>query len=474
MYIFVTYGTKGWRGVQERGLAIADYFKKNEVLFLNGYDSEFIKKRGFKCKTIDLSLEDPRRIKFPKNTKAIVFADLPTNELFNLSLFFAAKKKKVPVVICDQIYRRGQTKEGVYRNLIEFSELFLLNGLSFFKNEETRKIKIVPPLPEYSPSLNIKADLARKYNLDSKKIWIFVSGYFEPVYKMTKKIYPLLLKKKLNFYFIICGLSIKKPQKRKNQLLLPYLPQNEFLQFLDAADLFISKFGYLQILEALALKTPLIVAGKAGFVLKMEILDKKLRKVIKYVQNEKELLSEILSIIDSPSKRKKLLKEISKLHNGEMNGARVAAEYIKKVSLSTLPSFKRKIFILTNKEFKQAENLILNEKYLYPLVLILPVSKPGPKLHPVKRPDEDCLSLQLQEFFFQQNEILPHHFWHIFLFSRRKYDGFVNIFPWYQAWINQLTFLLRESDEIWVTPKAKYLIANLLKPFKKKVRVKRI
>ena len=59
MYIFVTYGTKGWRGVQERGLAIANYFKKDEVLFLNGYDSEFIKKRGFKCKTIDLAWRIP-------------------------------------------------------------------------------------------------------------------------------------------------------------------------------------------------------------------------------------------------------------------------------------------------------------------------------------------------------------------------------------------------------------------------------
>ena len=39
MYIFVTYGVRGWRGVQERGIEIAKNFRKNEVLFWNGYDS---------------------------------------------------------------------------------------------------------------------------------------------------------------------------------------------------------------------------------------------------------------------------------------------------------------------------------------------------------------------------------------------------------------------------------------------------
>ena len=103
MYIFITYGVPGWRGVQERGIALAKNFKKNEVLFWNGYDSNFIKKFGFACKTFNPSLIDPRKIKFPPKTKAVVFADLPSNELFIFSVFCAANQRNIPIIIFDQI-----------------------------------------------------------------------------------------------------------------------------------------------------------------------------------------------------------------------------------------------------------------------------------------------------------------------------------------------------------------------------------
>ncbi len=476
LYLFITYGVKGWRGVQERGLAIAQHFNKNEVLFWNGYDSDFIEKEGFRCKTVDLSLTEPERIKFPKNVKTIIFADLPTNELFNISLFLAAKKKNIPVIVLDQLYRRKQSKEGVYRSLAEYADMLLLNGLEFMKKEETKKIKIIPPLPNYAPQQKIKEEIALKYNLNPKNFWVLVSGYFKPTLEMAKKSYLLLSQKNKNFHFIICGLRLGKPQKKGNQLLLPYLPQKEFLELLDASDIFISKFGFLQILEALSLKTPLIVAGEAGYVLKTEILDKKLQEVIKYAENPKELAEICNSLIKNRKKRQTLSKKISKLHNGILDGAKIAADFIKKLKTSrkieTLP--KRKILILINDEIKKAESFISQESYLYVLGIIASVSKPGPKLYPVKRPEEKLLSRKIEELILKQQEILPHTFKEIHLLSKRKYDGLTNIFPWYDIWIKNLISHLEFADEILITPKAKFLFFNLLQPFKKKIKIIKI
>ncbi|MFQ6049936.1 MAG: hypothetical protein ACE5J0_02765 [Candidatus Paceibacterales bacterium] len=66
---------------------------------------------------------------------------------------------------------------------------------------------------------------------------------------------------------------------------------------------------------------------------------------------------------------------------------------------------------------------------------------------------------------------MPHTFKEIHLFSQRKYDGLVEIFPWYNVWIKNLISLFKFSDQIWITPRAKYLVLNLLKPFLNKTRV---
>jgi glycosyltransferase involved in cell wall biosynthesis len=470
MYIFITYGVPGWRGVQERGVALAKNFKENEVLFWNGYDSNFIKKFGFACKTFNPSLIDPRKIKFPPKTKAVVFADLPSNELFIFSVFCAAIQRNIPIVIFDQIYRRNQLKEGVYKNFAENSDLLILNGLNFFKKEETKKIKIIPPLATYKSRIGIKKTLASKYNLNSNDIWIFVSGYFKPVTKMVKSAYYMISKKINKFSLIVCGLPIKKSVKIGNRLFLPYLPQKEYLEFLDASDIFICKFGYLQILEALALSKVVIVAGEGGYVLKMNILDKKLQEVIKYAENPNDLAQKILPLIENVKKLKKIKNKISELHNGSFGGAEIAATYIKEVKPTKKRKIEKKILIVTNDELKKAEKLIKKESYLYVLGLITPISQPGPELHPIKRADKKILSKKIEELVPNSKEILSHSFKQIYIFSQRKYDGLVDIIPWYNSWIENINILLRTADKILVSPAIENFLYNLLLPFKNKVK----
>lgn len=471
MYLFITYGVEGWRGVQQRGLEIARNFDKKDVLFWNGYDSDFIAREGFKCQTVDLSLIDPKKIKFPTNTKAAIFADLPTNELFNFSLFLAAKEQKIPVVVFDQIYRKGQLEEGVYKTMAEQADLLVLNGLNFLKEKETKKIKFIPPLASYASKKNIKGIVARKYGLDPGKIWIFVSGYYKSTWEMVKKAYPAFSKKN-NFNLIISGLDVKRPKKDKEKLLLPFLQGSEYFDFLDAAEILVSKFGYLQILEALALGTIPVVAGEAGYVLQMEILDKELQETIGYANDHKDLAKILSGLLSGAKQRNRLSNKIALLHDGSFYGSKMAAGYIRNIkSAEKKKKATKKVLLVVNDEIGKAEEFIKNENNLYTVKFIASVSNPGPALYPVKRPDETLLGAPVKELIVKQQEILPHSFAEIYLLSPRKYDGLIDIIPWYNTWIDNLVSLLEESDRIFVGPRAKYLLANLLRPFKSKTKV---
>jgi UDP-N-acetylglucosamine:LPS N-acetylglucosamine transferase len=472
MYIFVTYGIPGWRGVQERGLAIAQEFPKNEVLFLNGYDSEFIKKRGFRVKTINTSLTNPAKIQFPANTKALVFADLPTNELFNFSLFLAAKKRGLPVIVIDQIYRRGQTKEGVYNFFSQIADLMLLNGLTLFKKEESKNIKIIPPLADYRkeiPKEELRKKLSKIYQLDDNKLWVFVAGYYPPLIKMTQK----ALNKNLldNAQFIITKNNLKKHCKKNGVLFVPYLPNKEYLKWIEAVDLFISKLGYLQITEAIALRTPTILTGEGGLVLKLKILDQKLRKCLIYAETWQDLKEKLEHfILKDRNELKRWREKLKNLHDGKLGGAKIAANYIKAIKNSRKIKNKKTLLIASSNDLKIIKKGFLNRFGLYSLFLITPLSMPGPELSPIKRLPLKITNLALKKFYWPNHrEILPHDFKEIILFSPRKYDGLLDILPWYSVWLENLLNFLKSADKILLTPTTQKLLENFLKPFSKKI-----
>jgi len=472
MYIFVTYGIPGWRGVQERGLSIAQEFPKNKVLFWNGYDSEFIKKRGFRVKTINTSLTDPAKIKFPKKTKALIFADLPTNELFNFSLFWTAKQKRIPVVVIDQIYRRGQTKEGVYNFFSKIADLMLLNGLTLFKKEESENIKIIPPLANYQKKISrdkIRKKLAKEYQLNYEKPWIFVAGYYPPLIEITQK---ALTKNILNnSQFIITKNNLKKYHKKNGILFIPYLPNKQYLRWIEAADLLISKLGYLQITEAIALRTPTILTGEGGLVLKIGILDQKLRKNLIYAENWQKLREKLqFFILKNREQLKIWRKKLKNLHDGKLGGAKIAANYIKNIRVCQKIKEEKTLLIASGHDLKMIKKIKPNRFGLYPLFLITPFSVPGPDLSPIKRLPPEITDLALKNFYWIDNrEILPYDFKEILLFSPRKYDGLLNILPWYSVWLKNLLNLLKSADRILLTPYSQKILANIIKPFSKKI-----
>src|SRR3990167_972718 len=133
-YLFITYGETGWRGVQIRALRIARYLPKNDVLFWNGYDSTIFEKENFQVETKEMGITHSSSITFPEDTEMVIFSDLPTNEFFNYAVFDKALKDNLKIVINEQIYRKGQLQETVYKRFVNFSDLFLVNALSSFKS----------------------------------------------------------------------------------------------------------------------------------------------------------------------------------------------------------------------------------------------------------------------------------------------------------------------------------------------------
>ena len=269
-YLFITYGESGWRGVQVRALRMASYLPKNEVLFWNLYDSSFIRDHGFKVETQDSSLVDPNWIVFPKGIEVIIFSDLPSNEFFNFSVFVAAKKYNLKIVICEQIYRKGQTNETVYKRFITDSDLFLMNGLSYFESEEsTNKVKIVPPQIEMNMRPEMRDEMRNKYKIPKNALVLLGVGYHQNITDKIINITHEIACEQNNFVTVITGVpQVSNIKREKNLILLPYDIGDDYFKLLYTADLVMTKFGFLQILEALALKKPVLVLGEGGWILR--------------------------------------------------------------------------------------------------------------------------------------------------------------------------------------------------------------
>jgi hypothetical protein len=216
-YLFITYGEPGWRGVQIRSLRMANYLPREEVLFWNMYDSSIITEWNFDVETKNAGLIDPLSITFPESVEVVVFSDLPSNELFEYAVYRAALREKRKIVICEQLYRRGQMKESAFDAYAKQANLFLVNALSSFHDEETDVVKIVPPQIETDLTDETTTVIKKKYNIPENVPIIFGSGYHEGVFHKILKLTEELNKRGVSFFTIISGHDTSK-----SKLLIEY------------------------------------------------------------------------------------------------------------------------------------------------------------------------------------------------------------------------------------------------------------
>lgn len=461
-YLFITYGESGWRGVQIRALRIASYLPKNEVLFWNLFDSKIIEGLGFKVETKDSSLTNLTQLEIPKGTETVIFADIPTNEIFEYAVYLKALEKNLKIVICDQIYKKNQMKEPIFKKLAQGSDLFLLNSLSVFKSEENGNIKIIPPQIEIKLNDSIKKEIRQRFEIPDSSFVLFGSGYEPKVFEKIKRIAEKLDKKGLNFY-ILASSEIKKVKREGRIIKVPFQSGDDYFKFLYAADAIMVKFGFLQALEALSLGKPTIVLGEAGQLLQnLENVDEIYKSGLRFDFNiTEETLKFIEKLISDPKFRKKEEDKVKKLHNGNLFGGKIAANMIKNLKKNKQNrKEEKKLAVLVNNEIFEKEDFLKKEENVYPLCLIIPMPA---DMMVKKRIPKDLLDRKIRELEIDRgSDILPHSFKELYVFSHRKVDGLLDIFPWYQTWIKRIEFLMDEADKIYMTEKGKKFFSNLI------------
>lgn len=479
-YLFFTYGSPGWRGVQVRGLRVTKHFLRDEVLFWNGGDSQFIEQAGFAVETVDLSLIAPAQIKIPPSVHTVVFTDLPTNELFQFSLFVAARQQGKKIVVIDQAYRRGQAQEFVYRQIAQHCDLLLLNSLSFLQTEEFANVKVIQPLIEFEPETEEKRRLGQRWELPIDRPWLFGIGYHAKVKQKLERVAKSLYDKGIVFQLILTGSSSERQDKKENFLTsLPYQIGDDFFRFIKAADIALIKFGFLQLIEVLALRVHPVVLGEAGYVLqKKSVIDKRIQEAIYLTQDiDEQLLKHLERFLTEPRYRNGFVSKVERLHDGSLQGGQQAATFIKELNADKKEYGKRveqekKLAILVNDELRQYKRFIgqCEGVYVVGLIASVPVGT-----YIIKRPDESLLAAPVDELIITQpDEILPHSFKETYIFSRRKYDGLTEIVLWYDLWIKRLEELLVAADKIYLTKLGRLLLKNMLESKRLELKIRLI
>lgn len=466
-YLFITYGEPGWRGVQMRLMRVAQYFEKGEVLFWNLYDSDFIKSWRLDVETKPASLVHPRDIKFPLGIEVVVFADIPTDELFEYCVYRAALLQNKKIVVCDQVYRRGQMSQGIFKHFADNSDLFLANSISAFKGEESNKVTLVPPQIELDLTPETKSEIYKKLEIPGDSVMIFGTGYHKNVYEKIVELTGKLANNNHKFYTVLTSPEVKKIKKIDQLILIPQATGDEYFKLLYAADIAFVKFGFLQILEAIALHKPTIVLGEAGQVLQNpESIDELLKEALYITQDlDNKVYSYVEKLVKDPAFREKKVSDLCKLHDGSLFGARFAADKIKsfnKLRTKTVArksKVSKKIAILINNEISEKSDWLQNHFNILPICIIAPMPTTS---EVIKRIPKELFGLSVLDFQFDQiDEILPHSYKNVHIFSRRKFDGFVDAFDWFENWIESMERYFEQADEIYISEQGQKFFSGL-------------
>ena len=456
MYIFVTYGRSDMRGIQVRGLRIAELFDKKEVLFINSGDDQWIKKKGFRYENVDFDrIVNPNEIKFPSSVKALIFADLPTNRLYQISLLIAAKQQKIPVVILDNIYHRGQEKDQVYQNALAYCDAMVLNGLSCLKhNKRDSKVAVVSPLIEKpEKNKNYKKMICQQLSISEAKRIILAIGYNPRVLKIIKKIADQISKQTQDIVFIVVA-AREEIKKEKNIIYMPPVEGKKIKELILASDLVLTKGGYLQIIECLSLGTPLIILGtqeERGFA--AQWLDSKIKKVLINVwSSEDREIKKIKELIQDEKRLKLLKNEIKKLDMGNFDGLEKTKKIIQEVKYHSKEFPK---ILLVSVDASRELKTALKIAKLNPFILPIYISKKSFNKLGYRNLADFEPAMPLGE--------LKSSFNIIFSFSCHSWHSLARIFPWYKNLLIVFESLLERADKIILVGRTtKRLVDKLL------------
>lgn len=458
MIAIVSYAYPGMRGVVTRGVRIASQLTK-KVIFIHAGETSMLKKAGFDLISVDFNqLVSPSELKLPRSIDRVVFCDMPTNFAFQLSVFLWAKQKKIPVIIVENMYRRNQLEEKVFKNFIGHTDAMFLNGPRIFKMTK-KNIRIVSPLDPPRLTRREKEGLRQKYGIRKDHRIILCMGYNKEAVSIIERTAEKL--RQLPLTFVVVGIQ-KSRHLRSGTILLPFLNEKDYLSLLSISDCLIGKRGYLQIIEALILGVPVLTVGSfRGFL--DDWIDPKIRKAVPYFPHYCNAIPKLIrSILFDKKTYKKIKQSMSPFIDPTRGGSYALAKLIEKVRHRPCKPIKKLAVTLSfPNNLSKLKALLRVEKEILPIIISTPyLDLPTGKYLPFTMPDPNDL--------VWKNDILKSSFCLHFSFSTHDSHGLAQILPWHTTQIDLLKSLLHNANKIIVIGKQTRLyLRQILKKAKK-------
>lgn len=440
MYVFVTYARKQMRGVQVRGIRIAEGLPKEEVLFLNTGDDTWLTKFGYKVKNVNLFQFFPDKNLLPPDTKCLIFPDLPTNHPGQTALLLEANSRKIPVVVVDNMYSSPQLTEYAYTNVLSYADKLMLLGLSVLAGKvKDEQITVVPPLidtPKHTPE-EARDYVRKKLNIPEHKKIVLCVSYNEHVLPMVRK----LAEKFPHTEFILLGAEATTEKNLRSEQVAN---AEEIVRLILGSDLVLCKMGYQQMLEVLSLGKPLITLGKEKGLRKWW-LDNSLAEVLFDFKTYGVKLETLVDkILHDETFSKHLTGKIKNLHDGSFNAIGKIAEVIKSVQYK--PKVFQKVLLLAieDQNLPQIKKIIQKEPFILPVVISYPFAS--------KRGFRNVSDTHTLADFETEptNNFIRSDFTCILSLSPHSAHGLTRIVPWYEDFHNTLRFYCIAAGRIIV------------------------
>lgn len=454
-YIIVTYAREQMRGVQVRGIRIAQGLPKNEVLFLNSGDDSWLTKFGYKVKNVNLYQFFPGKSNLlPETTKCLIFPDLPTNHPGQLSILLESIRKKIPAVVVDNIYSAIQLKEPVYENTIKICDKMILLGLSYLKNKvSNEKITIVPPLltkPKLTPD-EARNKILKKFNFPADKKIVLGISYNEYALSVIHKLADTYK----DVEFILLG---GQTPPKQNLRFDSIASASEISNYILGSDLILCKMGYQQMIETWALGKLLITIGKERGLRKWW-LDEKMREIafdFKEFNRELELLFH--KILFDEKYRGGLLEKVKFLHDGSFNGIETIAGEIKRTKFSAKKIEKILLLAIVDENTDKIRKIISSHPFILPILISFPFATKK-----AFRNIETAYKISDFEATGEENMIRS-DFNLIAGLSPHSAHGLLKILPWYDDLANNFLKMANDAENVIVVgEKTKLYFQEIIK-----------
>lgn len=456
MYIFITYGYPGMRGVQTKGLRLADYLiKRGHKVKFYDYDPDHstLTKAGVDYESWNFNaLYCSNQIIFPKNTKAVIFLALPTNRIGQLSIFLAAKEQNIPIVVVDNYYRSDQLSQKVFANIIKYSDLVILNGLTTPKNIKiSSHVKILGPfirLPQSKDKIN---SWLNSIGVNNQEKIILGAGYNDDVLKELENLSKKIDRKDI----VILALGASEKIKIVNNLIyLPFLDDQQVSNLLSIATLCIYKFGFIQVVEALMNSTPVIVTGgMRGF--KSDWLSKEFQDLVIEAKDVDQIKKSINEIFNQKGSFIRFRNRLKKINLVNKNSLKITAQLIEKIKPKRIKKIIKEVVISFDdkKSLQKLSNLLINKPFALPIIFSIPSLRP-------KEETGDISSIWQFEPMLR-DEMLK---WDCQLIFRSSFHSFHSgsyLLPFYNELMKSFKQLLLNADKITFCSNE---IKSLIKP----------